>query len=65
VYLPEVLGANAEGFRPMTKAKLEDFIDHRWRSHVERLEKEVERLKTRLNSLFEQGKMKSVVATDC
>ncbi len=55
IYLPEVLGTNAEGKRPMTKAELEDFIDRRWRSHFERLEKEVERLKTRLNSLESKG----------
>jgi hypothetical protein len=36
-YLPGVLGENSEK-RAMTKAELETFIDHWWRSHFDRLE---------------------------
>jgi hypothetical protein len=35
----------------MTKGELEDLIDNRWRTHFERLEREVEGLKARLSSL--------------
>lgn len=56
VHLPEIFAGNEEGtYRPMTKAELETFIDHRWRAHFERLEKEVQQLKTRLNSVEAEG----------
>ena len=57
VHLPEIFAGNEDGGkRPMTKAELETFIDHRWRSRCERLEKEVEILKRRVNELESKGK---------
>jgi vacuolar-type H+-ATPase subunit D/Vma8 len=56
VYLPQVFAGNEEGKRAMTKAELETFIDHRWRSRCERLEQEVETLKRRVNELESRGK---------
>jgi ubiquinone biosynthesis protein UbiJ len=56
VYLPQVFAGNEEGKRAMTKAELETFIDHRWRSRCEHLEQEVETLKRRVNELESKGK---------
>jgi hypothetical protein len=56
VYLPQVFAGNEEGKRTMTKAELETFIDHRWRSRCESFEKEVETLKRRVNELENKGK---------
>lgn len=56
VYLPQVFAGNEEGKRAMTKAELEAFIDHRWQSRCERLEREVESLKRRVNELESRRK---------
>jgi hypothetical protein len=53
--LPEKFANNEDGYQPMTKGELEAFIDNRWRSHFERLEKEVAGLKVRLSSLESKG----------
>jgi hypothetical protein len=55
VALPEVLGSNQEGKRPMTKAELETLIDHRWQAKFERLEREMEFLKRRVGQLENKG----------
>jgi hypothetical protein len=56
VNLPEEFAGNEDGeYRPMTKGELEDFIDNRWRSKCDRLEREVADLKARLSSLESKG----------
>jgi hypothetical protein len=55
VELPEKFAGNEEGYQPMTKGELEAFIDNRWRTKCDRLEREVADLKVRLSSLESKG----------
>lgn len=56
VALPENFAGNKDGGkRPMTKTELEALIDHRWQAKFERLEREMQSLKRRVDQLENKG----------